>query len=50
MSNMDYCSFQNTAKDLEDCIDHWDDELSEDEEKAKEKIIKIFNNMAEDLE
>lgn len=34
MSNMSYCRFQNTANDLQDCLDNFDDpnlEQSEEE-------------------
>ena len=41
MTNMSYCRFENTANDLEDCFDNWneDDDLSESEKEAKEKIV-----------
>jgi len=29
MANMSYCRFENTAPDLRDCEEHWDD-LDED--------------------
>lgn len=39
MSNMSYCRFQNTLSDLLDCLDHIiDDELSEDEERARKNF------------
>jgi len=31
MGNMSYCRFQNTLMDLRDCIENWDDELSEND-------------------
>jgi len=30
MSNMSYCRFENTANDLQECVDNW--ELDEDTE------------------
>lgn len=39
MPNMSYCRFENTSSDLEDCIDHWEDELSESENKSKKILI-----------
>jgi len=42
MSNMGYCRFQNTLKDLEDCYYFMDDpELSIEEKKARKHLIKI---------
>jgi hypothetical protein len=41
MSNMSYCRFENTAKDLEDCYDHLEDKLSESEEKAKQRLLEL---------
>lgn len=48
MSNMGYCRFENTASDLRDCVDHWDDNLSESEARARVRILRmaaeIFEN------
>ena len=41
MANMSYCRFQNTVADLSDCYDHMEDELSDDEEKARQRLIKL---------
>ena len=41
MPNMSYCRFENTAKDLEDCLEHFDDELSKTEDKARNNIIEM---------
>ena len=44
MRNMSYCRFENTARDLQDCADHWDDtpddELSTDHERRGKKRLK----------
>ena len=49
MSNMSYCRFQNTLSDLRDCIEHMsDDDLSDEENKAREKIIALCLEVAED--
>lgn len=49
--NMDYCRFQNTAQDLEDCAEHMDDtDLSKDEERAKKKLIRICREIVASLE
>lgn len=40
MSNMSYCRFENTLKDLKDCYEHMDDDkLSEEEKKARIELI-----------
>lgn len=51
--NMSYCRFSNTLDDLRDCYDAMgnDDEmadLSEEEAKAKEKIIKLCQRIVDD--
>jgi hypothetical protein len=47
--NMSYCRFENTANDLRDCYDNMDgDELSEAEEAAKKRLIKLCLRIAED--
>lgn len=47
MSNMAYCRFQNTANDLSDCLDHFDDELSKDEERARQWLISMCRQIAD---
>lgn len=48
MSNMGYCRFENTLHDLRDCYEHIDEKLSEDEEKAKKKMIELCKQIASD--
>lgn len=50
MGNMPYCRFFNTLSDLRDCYDHMDDdkELSSEEERAKEKLIKLCGRIFDD--
>ncbi len=51
MSNMHYCRFENTLDDLIDCYDAMLEEdmneLSENEKKAKEQLIKICKKIIE---
>lgn len=50
MANMSYCRFQNTVKDLFDCLDHLeDDDLSPDESKARKRLIKIAYDIVRDF-
>ena len=51
MPNMSYCRFENTARDLVDCRDNWDEvpdeELSSDHERrAKARLKKMILEMA----
>ncbi len=49
MSNMSYCRYENTLRDLIDCYDHWNEEPeAEDERKAKTRMLKLIKEMAED--
>ena len=40
MSNMSYCRFENTLPDLEDCYQHLEDDLSDTEKEARERLIR----------
>lgn len=50
MSNMSYCRFRNTLNDLRDCYDNMDEETSEEEMKARERLIALCARIAEDYE
>ncbi len=41
MTNMAHCRFENTLKDLKDCYNNFDENISEHEEKARLKMIKL---------
>lgn len=41
MSNMSYCRFENTCYDLQDCKQAILDNVSEREEKFRERLIKL---------
>lgn len=49
---MSYCRFQNTLGDLRDCQEALDygeaENLSEEEEKAKDRLIEICSEIAGD--
>lgn len=48
MSNMSYCRFENTLRDLEDCSEHLDDEnLSKYEQRARERLIELCREIGE---
>jgi len=48
MGNMSYCRFSNTLGDLRDCQDAIEDELSDAETTAREKLIKLCVDIALD--
>jgi hypothetical protein len=47
MANMSYCRFHNTLSDLRDCWDNMDDDLSEEERKARERLIALCKRIAD---
>lgn len=56
MSNMSYCRFENTLQDLRDCNDHLsdvdspDNEMSEYEQKARKRLIRLCHEIAKNYE
>ncbi len=40
MANMSYCRFQNTSRDLHDCYENLDGELSEEEHEARVRLVR----------
>jgi hypothetical protein len=45
--NMGYVRFENTYRDLKDCFNHLDDELSESEEKARQRLLDLCKKITE---
>lgn len=41
MSNMGYVRFENTAREVQDCIDHIGDKLSPSEDAARERLVAL---------
>lgn len=41
MGNMSYVRFENTFRDLEDCLNHMDDDLSESEQEYRQRLINL---------
>ena len=49
MANMGYCRFENTLGDLRDCYEAMEDmDLSETEEKAKKRLMKLCQKIVAD--
>lgn len=36
---MSYCRFQNTYRDLQDCYEHWEENLSKEEQSAQNRLL-----------
>lgn len=50
MGNMGYCRFRNTLEALRDCNEHLgDDVANEDEESAREALIKLCEDIANEM-
>lgn len=53
MSNMSYCRFQNTVRDLSDCYDAMDEpvaDLSPAEQRARKRLLKLCGTIAAEVE
>lgn len=51
MSNMSYCRFENTYRDMIDCNEHlWDEGLSSDEDNNRKWFIELCREVAEQFE
>jgi len=49
MANMSYCRFQNTVTDLQDCLEHIDDAIDDEEEhNARQNLIRVCLAIVED--
>jgi hypothetical protein len=47
MSNMSYCRFRNTFSDLLDCFENMEEGCSEDEARARIRLIKLCQRIVE---
>ena len=45
MANMSYCRMENTAQDLQDVYENWEDADSESELRYREKILKLCHRI-----
>lgn len=48
MANMSYCRFHNTFSDLRDCYESMDDPESEEERKARLRLIRLCVRIAKE--
>jgi hypothetical protein len=49
MANMGYCRFRNTLSDLRDCYEAWEDDVSEEEAKARARLLEICQELVADF-
>jgi hypothetical protein len=49
MSNMSYCRFENTARDLRDCASHIGDDLDGDESRARLWIVELCKEILDNV-
>jgi len=47
---MAYCRFQNTVGDLEDCLEHINDDLSDYEIEARDRLVELCKDILEERE
>ena len=51
MANMEYCRFENTLRDLQDCLDHInDDDLAVLEANARLELVEVCKQIVEESE
>ena len=50
MGNMSYCRFQNTLKDLKECFNYIDDNLSKGEHEARLSLYDACKAIADNCE
>ncbi len=48
MANMGYCRFENTYRDLRDCFEHMEDELSDSENKYRERLLVLCQDIIDE--
>ena len=49
MGNMGYCRFENTVGDLEDCYEHFGDQLESNEElRARKRMLKVCKDIVQE--
>ena len=50
MANMSYCRFENTYKDLLDCYNNINEELSDREHKYREMLVELCQSIVDDYD
>jgi len=50
MPNMSYCRFENTYRDLLDCLDNMNEQLSKSEAGYKESLVDVCKEIIDEYE
>jgi len=50
MANMSYCKFENTYRDLYDCYNNINNQLSDSEHKYREKIVAMCQSIIDEYD
>lgn len=50
MSNMSYCRFQNTVRDVAECFGYINAKLSPEEDEARQWLVKIARNIVAEFD
>jgi len=50
MGNMSYCRFENTLRDLQDCLEHLWSDVSKEEERARRELIHVAQEIVDEWE
>jgi hypothetical protein len=50
MANMSYCRFENTYRDLYDCYNNINNQLSDSEHKYREKIVAMCQSIIDEYD
>ena len=49
MANLAYCRFRNVYPDLLDCYEHWEENLSPEEEDARDELLLLCQQIITDF-
>jgi len=51
MPNMSYCRFENTMRDLRDCLEHIHKQCDNTyDESSRQEMIEMFNEISQDFD
>jgi hypothetical protein len=50
MANMSYCKFENTYRDLYDCYNSINDQLSDSEHKFRKRLVEMCQNIVDEFD
>jgi hypothetical protein len=50
MANMSYCRFENTYRDLYDCYNNINNDLSESEHKFRKRLVELCQSIVDEYD